>query len=470
MRKPVIVLLLALMLTGSLLIASAVGLSNAQEQVTYTVSGEYGDSSAADGLTVSVTYTFDRYPYWFSSITFGEQNVEKTDFRYVYGRLEQGIQSRYVGGNLLLNTVSDSDQTDFQHQLDELEEAPSGLLLAYKELYDRTEEGSVTNTYIRYADYCDYYPLEGQFVIPGMHRPDWSSYDQTSSAKSIAKVFGDYFRIPILQDDWIRMLVDKRATTSSMTAVDMSEPRKGTDYYEMGSAGTYLNGTVYFALNAYTNGGKLVDTSLIPGGYGLYSFRFDKKGHVIADSLTTVMPLDIRHRPVQMLADTQTGWLLYVSELEGDRYLTVIDPKEGRILQQLCIQERSDAWRWYRFEDEFLYCVTEDQEIDVFLQNADSLYEKVLTAPLRETDALYQNRDLYESAFAFDGERLAVVSALWSELGEQACGFSLSVYTKDGTVYSGNYISSLEQIKDAWWKEFAYTDIQVHSWDPCWSE
>ena len=44
-----------------------------------------------------------------------------------------------------------------------------------------------------------------------------------------------------------------------------------------------------------------------------------KNGELQPGSLTTVLSLDPRHRPVEMIADTQNGLLLYITELLSPR-------------------------------------------------------------------------------------------------------------------------------------------------------
>ena len=58
---------------------------------------------------------------------------------------------------------------------------------------------------------------------------------------------------------------------------------------------------------------------------------------------------------------------------------------------------------------------------------------------------------LYDGAYAFDGQRLAVVQRKeeQTETGyKRFCGFRVSVYTGEGRVYWGEYISSLETLTE----------------------
>lgn len=450
MHKRVVILLLTAAVLFSALTVAAVQVSGTETQLNYRVENERGDRSLSHGLTVSQWYTYQSHAYWFADHTFGPESVTDTRFEFhtAYYEPDTGDDG-FDRDTVRIETVSDGSRTDYRHLIKANSEY-TGLLKAYKELYDATAEGEVTNTYIRYADYCEYYLLDGYFAVTGLAWPFWDSYDVTPVGKATADAFCEYFRIPVLEDDWVRMTIDKRVSSSTMSTIDVSEPQKGTDWYEMGSVGVCLSGTVYFAINAYTNAGNLVDTSLIPGGYGLYACRFGKNGELQPGSLTTVLSLDPRHRPVEMIADTQNGLLLYITELAEERYLSVMDPEAGQLVQQIKILEDSDAWSWYRFAGDLLYCVVSGEKITVLRRDALGQYSQIFETPLAPTDTDTVGKDLYEGAYAFDGERLAVVSALWAEGdsvtwgSNRTCGYILSVYTAEGLAYSAQLTSTLE--------------------------
>lgn len=450
MRKRVAILLLTAVLLFSVLSVAAVSVGKTEEQLSYQIGNERGDRSFSYGLTVSQWYSYASQVYWFADHTFGTESVTDTRFEFHTTYYEPDIgDDGFERNTVQMATVSDGNMVDFEYLI-KVDGECTGLLKAYKELYDATAKGEVTNTYIRYADYCEYYPLEGYFAVPAGVWPFWNSYEANPVSKEMSEAFCEYFRIPVLGDDWIRMAVDKRPSTATMSSIDMTDPRKGADWYEMGSVGVYLNGTVYFAINAYTNAGNLVDTSLIPGGYGLYAFSYDENGYIDVDSLATVMGLDARHRPVEMIADTVNGYLLYITDLDGDQYLSVIDPKAGVLVQQIKILEKSDDWMWYRFQGDLLYCVADGEKIEVLERDGQGQYAKVFETPLAPSEELLAGSDLYDSAFAFDGERLAVVSALWIEEegprweSNRACGYTFSVYTSEGLAYTAQLTSTLE--------------------------
>lgn len=461
MRRHVIVMLALVLAAVIGVTATAVGIGYRQDQVEYTVSSELGDKSAAYGLQVSAVYSCRNRAYWFVDHTFDQTDTTATQFQFYTFQPEFAQEaSDYTSATLELRIADMDIANDFKNLMGkELAEYP-GLLGAYKELYDATPEGELTNTYVLYADYCEYYPLYAYIYLPGNTWPFFSVYSGSGSASSnelAAKAINEYLKIPVLEDDWVQVVVDKTQGTQGGYTLDLSMPRKDTDYYEMGSAGVTGDGVAYFAINALTTAGELVDTSHIPGGYGLYSFTFDERGEIDPDSLTTVLPLDPMHVPLQMYLDETNGHILYFTALGEDRYLTVIDPEEKEVLQQLCLfetaGEEDEPWFWYRLQEDILLCVEEYRQIQVYRRGEGGLYSLDFTAPMGARTAADAMRYFSECVFDYNGEYLAAVEQLYDPATEdekhwyrvERAGFRLEIYSRDGLVYRGDYTASLEQ-------------------------
>lgn len=451
--KRLVILFLAVLLAVSAVLASALALGSTQEQVVYQEAVISGDSAAADGLRLSLlSYGSREHPRWATDYFFGSPDTSQTDFRFrTVIPVQSYPDSEYRG--VVLNSIGDYFGMDHLSDIFRLETQSgsdkvfSGLLGAYQQLYNETPEGELTNTYLRIRDYCQYYPLAGTMELAsgGYH---WNVYSDSSYyalGTESARVFNEYFRIPVLEDDWIQIVVDKRKSGSSMESVDVSESRKGSDVFRLTSVGICFENTAYFTFNPLTEQGNVVDTSLIPGGYGLYGYAYNDRGERDANSLTTLCPLDPTFEPYDMTVDKENRNLLYFSVKDGNRYLTVISLDTMEILQTVCILENlKDGWQFHKLLDNCVVAVSEKNGISLWEKNTQGVFEYRFTAAMDGEEKVF---DLYEGEYAFDGHRLAIVQreVLSAQL-PGACGFLVNIYTEEGCAYRGSYNSSLETL------------------------
>lgn len=438
MRRRVVIFALAVLAAVSILTVSAVCLTDAQEQVTYTVSNACGDPAAAYGLTVSASYTVKDHAYWNVKHTLGEENKTVTDFLYEVKALgwSRYTKNKYGLGNTVnaldMHVSDGADWRVYSELTNDEELRDVGLVRAYRELY---ETRIWDDPWVRYEDFCEYYPLEGYcYNSDGSSLDGWAAYASWNYHNT--EMFNGYFRIPVLKDDQTYMVLDRSVP---------EQIRRGSDYYEMGAVGVCWEDKVYFTFDAHTYQGNLVDTSLIPGGYGLYRVGVDRVS-IKSNTLTTLMELDITHRPKQMLADEELGHLLYISTWEEQWYLTVIDLNTLQVLQQQCILEDGAAEPWFDIQGDLLYCVQEQERISILQRDDAGIYSNVFEASLHTEDEQFRVRG---KCLAFHGDRLAVVGKLVPEENRYAaiteCGYTLWIFTREGLVYTAEYTASLGQ-------------------------
>lgn len=484
MRRLLVIFFAVLVLAGVLMGTVSAVVDSPADQITYTENVLLGDPSSAEGVTVSARYDYMDHLVWFSDHRPAEGESTDTDFRYYTSHTPFSDELVYYGVDM---EVVSAWEMDWDYEIENTEDPGKfqGLMKAYYDLYMETEEGELTNTYIRYADSCDYYPLFGFVDAPGLTYSYWEAYEECYNAYSdsrligVTRAFNDYFRIPVLEDDWVQVVIDKRYSGSVSESIDVSESRKGADCYSMGSVGAVTGDTIYFTFNAVTDQGNTVDTSLIPGGYGLYAISI--AGDVVdCDSLRTVCSLDPTHVPQEMWVDEAHDLLMLRTEKDSIWYLTVIDLETMEIAQQIELLELpEDSYCWTEVGDDFVLSVIDEVSISIYQQNEQGLYEFCYTAPLPSETLEDYAEDPEDSAleswrrrhnpiynvninveYDFDGERLAVVSvmemgylpgedearygtkAIWDDM----CAYNLAIYTEDGLQYFGEYISSLEPI------------------------
>lgn len=477
MRR-IVILLLAVVIALAAVLGTSLAVGASQEQLTHEEQVLHGDPAAAQGLNISLRYGFGHnYLQWFTDRSHKEEISSQTDFRcymvapnFNYSTPDyRGVSMEVVGSYMGMDYLEDIFRMEIRNGSTDVF---PGMLGAYQRLYNDTPEGGLTNTYIRFADHCEYYPLAGVIELPtgGYH---WNAYSHSSyfwGGKETAEAFNEYFKIPVLPDDQLQVVVDKR-TGTVMESVDVTYRRKGEDWYDMHTVGICNKNTAYFTFDATTEKGNTVDTSLIPGGYGLYSFSFDDKGKVDMDSLKTLRPLDPTFVPYEMKLDEEFNNLHYFTTKDNSIYLTVVNLDTLETLQEICVQSADEkSWQYYRLQDNCIISIVEDNRITVWQKNAVGLYEYRFTAALQEKNTAH---DYYLAQFAFDGERLAVGSRIEGQYiveenifsGDPISGYSLEIYTEEGCVYSGRYTASLESMDTRWYDQRCWLHDIALTWN-----
>ena len=294
---------------------------------------------------------------------------------------------------------------------------------------------------------------------------------------------GRFFRIPVLQDEYVELGIDKNMDGTG-SGRSISSVMEG-DRFWMNVESVITGDTCFFWFGNRTDKDRLVDTSRIPGGYGVYmlpygplapdaeasAFYGGNTNEVYTDQLTCFFPVDPETRIEHLgLTPDKTRLLLHTVE-NNTYYVTLIDCKTGDTLQKLAVSD-------FEPEDDYVnitetadfVCIQQTQgRICVLTQNADGLYQLVLRSDYSPDD-LYSPVYATVRAMAFDGKRLAIVNNDETVLANDDnrtksylagttealitldgayfdnCGFTLTVFDQTGVAYSGAYVSSLESV------------------------
>ena len=230
----------------------------------------------------------------------------------------------------------------------------------------------------------------------------------------------------------------------------------------MSTVSTYSDDTCYFSINNRRNGGEFIDTSLIPGGYGIYAFSYGSeakkknKTGIDADSLKMVYPLDEEAEVVQLsMNNDKTKLLLFTNDGE-ELLFTVIDVATMTAVQKLSlgagdiyeIREYGEGNELYEGSEggSFIVLYLHGSKICLLVVNEEGEYEHKFTVDSAEVKV--ENSDLAywkSPSINYDGERLVMVDYLFtgSYYNIPSCGYNVAVYTASGLVYYAEYDSSL---------------------------
>ena len=428
----------------------------------------YGDKSYADGVEVLVKSHFKNHLFWTTSCLLGETNNVATDYEFYaepyyeeHGRSYQGIQL----------------QADFVYGFNQhiLPEECVGMQKAYRELFDETARGKEQEKYIRLQDYYTYYPIRVSFDLPGVlwQGNDYDTlYDEQENERAVWDRFNDFFRIPVPDDlPDVRISIGKDSY-GNVNTVGAS----GLEHYWIDSCDVHTSNRVFFSIsNRYTSkdgdAEPYVDTSLIPGGYGIYSLQYtdvrnagNTQGNTTVfqpfyetgiddSSLAMVFPLE-RHAAVKYLALSNDESKLYIFTAECDTtYLTVVDIATMTELQKLKITD-ADQYTVHVYDN----CIVLNSwyNVSVVEKQDNGLCRLAFSVPRpTEIDTNYYHTQ-FGTSMAFDGKSLAMVGRLTEENygAMELCGFTLAIYNETGLCYYGEYQSSLSMLPDP--QEYAF--------------
>ena len=443
----------AFALTVALLVLAAAGMCLAygdvyqpHDQVVLTENVLYGDKTQAEGLTVAYSSTYDNRLFWDTTYVVGETPAMDTAYTfYASGHDTQAPQ--HFDGVLLESYVEYGWDFDSQQE-------QTGLARAYKELYEATALGEESTRVVYLKDYMEYYPIGATLDLPGTQL-SWSSYyyetdladPEPGTERYVIQAFQEFFQIPVLEEEQIEISVAKAGN-----GVSWGSGSTESDSFYVMTQSVLTEAACYFTFGSHTQQGNLVDTSRIPGGYGVYCLPYfdgaTQNGRICgakADELAMVYPLDPAVETLYLgVNKDQTKLLLHTRE-NGKYTVTVIEIATMTALQKLELMEwpkDESGFFVYEGEDYFAAVLCWDQ-LAVVACNKEGEYDWRFAVPIGNEEATDINLEP-EAVTEYDGQKLVVVNFLRDERRRlETCGFYLAVYDAAGLSYFGEYKSSL---------------------------
>ena len=452
MRKATITMLLLLVISIGGVCVAAAGVHAPYDQVLLTENIIYGDPSAANGLEVQAHVTWDDHLFWDTTLLTGAKNSVETDFRFSAKEVRQEISAE-LPGIMLDNGI------DFYYDSNESEQEHLGINKAFYELAQTVGPGEEKSATVYLKDYIDNYPITVDIALPGIGAGSnmWHANDevkaQYAEIEKDIRWLQEYFKIPVQDEETYEFTVGKDENGNDSHAHGGSGDG---DLFRIEIINAIADTACYFTFDTHTNEGKIIDTSLLPDGYGLFCIPYEQSGTGdLKMEEFRVYPLDPSvYIEGFYLSDDQR--LLYLLTQENNvLYLTAIDCDTMNTLQKLEIydfggepgtvheiRQRDNCWvLWLR-----------GGVLALLEKLPDGLFEL-------EYVTTYDFEEIPEYAMSiyleadWDGKRLAVVDKSYNgrmnENGHYAvdfdtCGFWLLVYDERGELtYAGNYESSL---------------------------
>lgn len=475
----------------------------------------FGDKSKIEDVTLERNVQLKKNIYWKTNYTAAEPSVYDTDYMFYEKGYSQEYQfpHRPIYFNLNLHYDFDAQKEESQMQ---------GLELAYKKVFDETPNGEERFEIVKVKDYLDYYLFDLDVFLSAEWRDIhweeelyWLNKENVVEARkqeakerlAILEAFHTFFKIPLLENQFCEIGVAKTkngmlggwsystydsATASGNISASLREDsensatntdtyylpethpmKENEDEFAFSVNSMVIGNTCYLAFDTHTDKGNIVDTSLIPGGYGIYSFTFDEEQECIdTDSLKMVYSLNPNIEFVTLEQDKTGEHILLFTEEQEQCYLTVIDIQTMETKQKIAyapnIEENKTRCYWI-YDDfiiaQYLYekavVISKDETdtyhveftIDVSDEEKKQIYEDMY---IEETDKLQENIEVNtyihplewiggNMVFDWNGTELLLSDSLVDVTYYRGkCGFYLAVFDKNGIQYYGEYTCSLD--------------------------
>ena len=416
-----------------------------KDQVQFSEEVIAGDQSAADGLNITMKTHYRNHLFWDTQYRPGNIQTSETDFRF-YGKDHRLPLSHSVWDVSVNLGITDIDDEVFSS-----DRPCTGINLAYQELYQDTAPGEKESREIDLQDYYEYYPLEFNFDLPGIF---WSwrgsrfeRLDEGSDEAIVQNKFLEFFKIPVLENSLMEISM-KLDPSGIATSIGHS---MGSDTcYSPYTVATHTEDQCVFSLQDGT--GRKVDTSLIPGGYGLYSFsykpvqetpEYDGPTGIDADTLQLFFPLAEEVRVIYLAPDSPQEHLIMVTEENEEYDLSVIRIADRKLLQKQTVwNDPDESFHEIHSYDDFW--VFENQKRVVLFKRLDD----GTFAPYLDVDSQLADHGIAPSSMkemCFDGEKLAMAGVIYegTYLNISTCDLYVTVYDQTGMIYCGTHRCSL---------------------------
>lgn len=483
MKKSFVLLVTLVILATSVVCFGQTSLLAQKDQVQFTENILYGEKNVVDGVTVGMKNQYDEHLYWDSTYVIGENPTVSTDYKFYTFRHGDGSYS-YDG--------SMSFSSDYLYMMDWYENnivTPSdGLQLAVQELYEELGPSEEKSKIIYIRDYEEYYsfsvevhaPYSSEADINALHvglNENELSYDiaigekngYSSETMDEAKrnlewleTFQEFFKIPVLENE-VAIIHMRKYDTGEVAGWGMSTASMGSgtgevdipslpeseeyDAFTLSTISDISDGDCYFTFDTHSHLGNVVDTSLIPGGYGIYHFPYDEeKQEIYPEQLQMVYALDPNENVYDMTRDT-SGKNLLLFTTEGDYvYMHIIDIATMTLVDKFEVSS-SEYGIDYTMYDDFM--VIDGDKIVVFTIDENATYTKVFAASKERLEGLEVDQSGissipdYRCVYDWNGETLVFANYTYNEEWYAAPCFYVAAVDETGLLYLATYESSL---------------------------
>ncbi len=463
MKKIIVLIIILFLLSVSSLLIIGTAVDSQNDTITITEELLYGDKSIAEGITITSSTHYDNHLFWTTEYTAGKNPKTTTDYKFYASEPYQPRNNKYF--------IFEID-TDIRYGFDAEKptEEQVGLSKIYKELYDSCELGQRAETTVALKDIYDYYPLRLNITIPNIrwtnNNYELLSNEEPGGEKYVVDKFREFFRIPILDKHEVHISVGKYHNGMSVGSGTVDN---AFDYYTS-TISTHTDDEIFFTIRNKTYLNQYADFSLVPGGYGIYSFKYSHNPLISytgidADSLSNVYPLDPEMSVEYLDISADEKYMIMVGVKEDDTIFTVIDLETMTEYEKIVIENRtihsvktsmerykliasgdfvdSTYNKTIKTSENFIILMFSEEFALIEISEEGAYELKFIAKQPKFIDENFHFMD-YASEMVYDGEKLVIVNSFIPETGPELCSFYMAIYNAEGLKYYAQYNSSLD--------------------------
>ncbi len=423
-----------------------------RDKVVITEKTIYGDKTIVNDIELVIRNQFRAHLFWETTCRLEQGENVKSETQYSFFAIKnQERNERKNEGVVISNDIRYGDTTHHYYGEQINSNDAVGLDKAINELRDHTLPGTTKSKTVYLKDYYTYYPIRVMFDLGDMYwEADMVGYGDENVMYSISEEFKEFFKIPVLETDSVTISVTKYEELSN--GMNFSTDSIGSsdyEYYTIDNVCVIGEETCYFNIsNKKTVNNKTVeyvDMSLVPGGYGIYTFSYKKDNgleEIVPNSLKMVVPLEMETVVSAMTLNEEDSKLLVFTDEKENAYVRIIDIETMKEVQKIKLNNKNREYRMYVYEyDNFVVAARGKKVTILSLEDGTYTYEFTIDGNTTLGDKFFYINS--NSEMDFDGEKLAIVTEVNDGYVGGMCKVYVIIYDETGMLYWGEYGNSL---------------------------
>lgn len=427
---------------------------------------EKGSLSDIDGLNIKV------YPSLLAGINWTE-NITFNNSDYTYDTSMRFTSKDIPEWDAYITEKHFNSVSDYSQWLPDTPEIPEKV---HKMI---VEQGGENEAFVSLSELIDYYPCIFDVIIGGQKDNYLSTFfDQNiysikfNGKENINKYYNNgldysylldesnmdesavnyrkllsFLKIPVIKEQMVALRADFNVKTQTYDisspfysySTNLHETDNKSDSFSFNPQATADENNIYIWFYNKTSEGNTVDTSQIPGGYGVYmlpyrlSYSSLKKSSSCSfdfDKMKNIFSVEEKAEILDVSVDTENRELLVYTRLEEKTYLNVISLGDFQLKQALEIRDVKANYIFpeHRNGKELIVDTSDVKaEIRVLKRDTDGKYSEVFY--YHDIDKARYN---YVQDFDVKDGRLVLVSI------EQDLDSAYNNYTNQYTYFHGN--------------------------------
>ena len=445
-----------------------------------------GDAAAAAGLSASFGMGLQNQLYWRNVYTYGGADdgadVQETAFsrKNPFPAEKKGpvpyvrLTGYMTSGNALDDILTDPAEGYLirQELLAQVRQEffTAGAAERVQEIKRALPADGETTQDLKLKDIFRYYPIEGDLTGTSIWAAslDNAVYASEDSVK-LGQDLNHFLRIPIPETESSGFEVIKYPEGSLNFNYYQGKENcsQQEDHFDFHSIACSTPDAVYFTFNTHTDDGDVVDTSLIPGGYGIYRLPYDREKEIfLSEKLEMVYALDPKKQYTDIYASPDGAKLFLVSQAarlaavgvkEVQATAEIIDVRTMQCDRREEIVCSADTALGYDAGDYLIF--RGRSELCLYTYQDGSYKKELMLADVDFRKPALQNL-FYDNRCrtAYDGKRLSILgeadfdieeddNTMW--LWETAGTVEVAVLDASGLAYYGTLRSNMQDFCNA---------------------